>query len=98
MANWDEIIEIKNFDLRIYKNQYWIKYDEDQYPIVMTPYNLLKLFEIEGIRIVPETLQEEAVIHFGKAVLLRRYWTNVDVEGDPDEPAPILPYPCWVKL
>ena len=96
----DRFIEIRDFDLEISNTQYWITYKVGEnrrcYTIIMTPYSLLKLFEIEGIKIEPDTMNSSEPIHFSKAVLLRDYQTRVgELRGEENDD--LTAQECWVK-
>lgn len=86
--------EITNFEISISNGLYWISYKDNQYPIIMTPYQFKRLFEIEGLPIEDFTGDESAC--FNKAVLLLR---NVRFSGDlfDEEGDDISPQECWVK-
>lgn len=99
-----ETIEIKDFKLTLEFSQYWISYEENgnelTYPILMTPYNFFKLFEIEGIELTKKTDNqiEEEGISFTKTSLIR-HKRNITMglllgeEGDN-----LTPISCWVNL
>jgi hypothetical protein len=87
-------LEIANFELSIFNGLYWIAYEERQYPVILTPYHLKRLFEIEGLPIEAFTGDEPA--RFSKAILLRR---DMRFAGDlfDEEGDDITPQHCWVK-
>lgn len=98
-----ETFEITNFRIDQALAQYWIAYEmngeKQYYPIALTPYNFIKLFETEGIKITKETDKEiEKGIYFTKTTLIR---TKINMifeylqgrEGD--DYSPVF---CWVKL
>lgn len=96
----EKVVEIRDFDLEISNTQYWITYKVGEnrrcYTIIMTPYSLLKLFEIEGIKIEPDTMNSSEPIHFSKAVLLRDYQTRVgELRGEENDD--LTAQECWVK-
>jgi hypothetical protein len=98
-----ETIEIKDFKLTIEFSQYWISYEENgdglRYPVILSPYNLIKLFEIEGIELTLETdgVMEQEGICFTKSILIRN---KVSFGGDllGEEFDDLTAQPCWVKL
>ena len=98
-----ETIEIKDFKLTIEFSQYWINYlengKESRYPVILSPYNLIKLFEIEGIELTMDT--DEEIEHkghcFTKSTLIRNKansWGDLRGEEDDD----LTAQTCWVKL
>ncbi len=95
-----KVVEIRDFDLEIFNTQYWIRYGDGEnrrcYPIIMTPYNLLKLFDIEEIKIEPDTMNSSEPIHFSKAVLLRsKFSIRGDLRGEENDD--LTAQECWVN-
>lgn len=88
------IQEITDFELSIFNGLYWISYEDRQYPVILTPHHLKRLFEIEAMPIEDFTGNEP--LRFSKAILLRR---DVRIGGDlfDEEGDDITPQPCWVK-
>ena len=86
--------EISNFEISISNGLYWISYEDNQYPIIITTYQFKRLFEIEGLPIEDFTGEEPA--SFNKAILLRR---NVSFGGNlfDEEGDDMTPQKCWVK-
>lgn len=87
-------VEIRNFKISLDFSQYWISYGEYRYPIFMTPYEFLKLFEIEGIPI--ESFTDNQPILFTKAVLMKAGF-KMSGEVFDEEGGDCTPQPCWVK-
>jgi len=93
----NDILSISNFKLNIESGQYWITQNDDDkyYPILMTPYYLVKLFEVEGLELTPNQFDDESSVTFKKAVLKRtnsRMWGLLMGE----EEQLLTPYECWV--
>lgn len=98
-----ETIEIENFQLSISFSQYWISYEKNgdriTYPVIISPYNLVKLFEIEGLDLTKETdsALEDDGINFNKSTLIRYKATfGGDLRGEVDND--LTAQPCWAKL
>ncbi len=90
-----EEISITNFKISIGNGQYWIEYGDSMYPILIAPYFLVKLFEIEGIELTATQFDDENSIEFKKAILKRTtfhmYGVLMGEEGES-----LMPYECWV--
>lgn len=85
--------EIKNFEISISNGQYWIDYEDRNYPVILTPHEFKRLFEVEGVPI--EKFTDEDPVRFHKAVLLR---SERRFRGDlfDEEGCDVTPQPCWV--
>ncbi|MCC5842534.1 MAG: hypothetical protein JJT96_20625 [Opitutales bacterium] len=88
------IREITDFELSIACGLYWIAHEDRNYPVILTPHHLKRLFEIEGLPIEDFTGDESA--RFRKVILQRREGNFggdlFDEQGDD-----ITPQRCWVK-
>ena len=97
MNQQKKILEIQNFTLELSFGQFWIKHEDGRYPIIMTPFDFVKLHEIEGLPFESEQYNgPDHPVHFSKAILLRssnRYGGDLFDECGED----VTPVECWVK-
>lgn len=86
-------IEIRSFTLERSMGLFWISYEEHKYSVTLTPYDMMRLFEIEGLSI--EEFNHLEPVSFTKAILLRSPYT---IAGDifDEEGCDITPQYCWI--
>ena len=100
--NLSNVIEIKDFEIFVdsMSNLYWIRYKENQYPIYLSLYQLVKIFEKEGIPITENMFDdEEKPVRFNKVTLFRdkcRYVGALFSGEDENDDRTLQE--CWVKL
>jgi len=84
---------IKDFEIELSNSLYWISSENGRYPVVLTPYDFKRLFEIEGLPIEGFTGQEP--LRFRRAKLIQ---SRNQVGGDifDEEGQDITPQTCRV--
>lgn len=72
----------------------WISYEERKYPVTLTPYDMMRLFEIEGLPI--QEFNHSEPVSFTKAILHRCPQT---ISGDifDEDGCDITPQHCWIE-
>ena len=85
---------IKNFEIELSNGLYWISSENGRYPVVLTPYDFKRLFEIEGIPIESFTGQEP--LRFQKTTLIQSHY-QVGSDVFDEEGQDITPQTCWVE-
>jgi len=86
--------EIRDFEISLESSMFWIRYEKRRYPIIMTPYDFSRLFEIGGIPI--ESFTSDNSVQFTKAILVRAGY-NICDEIYNEEGNDITPQECWPK-
>ena len=90
-------LEITNFKLSVFSGLYWLEHDEHSYPVFFSPYDIIKMFETEGIPISESLLSQDCEeLSFSKCTLLRS--NHFVLRGILNEDwKDITPQKCWVK-
>lgn len=86
--------EFQDFDLSIFDGIYYVDWDHGVFPVVLNPYNIFRLYEIEGIP--PMDLMEFERQTFRKAVLIRS-GARLGRTLTREDGCEILPEWCWIE-